>query len=39
MEKVELVDELGNDVRAGASFDVRREEIAAELAGRAGSVF
>jgi len=31
MEKLELVDELWNDVRADASFDVRREEIVAEL--------
>ncbi len=31
MEKLELVDELWSDVRADASFDVRHEEIVAEL--------
>ena len=33
-EKLELVDELWNDLRADVSFDVRREEIVRELARR-----
>jgi len=31
MEKLELVDELWSDVRSDVSFDVRHEEIVAEL--------